>query len=1041
MAAEVRFESRTLQWNDGESLLDCLERAGANIPSSCRSGACQSCLVKAVDGAPPPGSQDGLKPTWRAQKLFLSCVCKTPSALSVSKIDASAVSVPATCVEKERLTKDILRVVLKTEAPFEFRAGQFATITAGGHTRSYSIASLPQEGSIELHVRRVEGGRMSAFLFDTLAVGDRLTLRGPSGDCFYVDGKREQALVLVATGTGLAPLWGIARDAVARGHTGPISIFHGGKRAADLYLDAALTRLAAQHPNVHYLGCLSDADAPLAAHHRAGRVDKVLTAELATLHGHRAFICGSPPMVKDLKQHVYRAGVDKDEIFADAFISAPPPAAPPAAPPIAPKKRTTLRILAPDPTPAAKHSIMQRVRFAVQALALTGLLVQGVLYYNTTFRPLGNLLPFMAYDSVGHMMVSSALIAWAALFLLAMLFGRFMCGWLCPLGFMQDSGEKLLKAVGVQLRRPLSQPRIVRFALAALVVGHFAVMPLLAAPVKLWQVDLHFREPWLLGFPFRAGLFALDLLLVFVVIGIVLPLFFGPRPYCKMVCETGYLLDRASSFAFGRIRRNHGFDQDTCLSCGKCTATCPQGINVHEEVHLFDRVVNTSCITCLQCVNICPNDTIIYSLRKRVADTGKVAGYLASLHVRAEDVPRHVLTGAGVVVGAYVGFRVLPPSYSHSYLLLASLGGLTGYLAWRALSQVWTATAPALSTVEREAKERVLPLSPQERLALTKEKKPSRVAPILGLLLAYGLVVAASVLIVSQMSPRITKVADIDRTKADPSWRAQHGVFYFGVPPTLADHDTHRTYGSMHEWLSQSLAAEAYVMSAESYGQLAGALEQGHIDAAILPAGTAAAVLGRQASGAPKPEAERITPIAQVEIYGRTTYSGALVTHADGPREVDAVRGLRLAVTSFDSVSGCLAPMALLREHGVTAMDLGEVLFAGSHGKALALLAAVRVDVAATFDGALERFRTKNPTIDLVTIATYDGLLTDIVLVRGGLDAVRRRALEATLFRLPDDPSDEAARARSDLAAGSVTAFAPWSAERFKGFKRLYEDE
>ena len=105
------------------------------------------------------------------------------------------------------------------------------------------------------------------------------------------------------------------------------------------------------------------------------------------------------------------------------------------------------------------------------------------------------------------------------------------------------------------------------------------------------------------------------------------------------------------------------------------------------------------------------------------------------------------------------------------------------------------------------------------------------------------------------------------------------------------------------------------------------------------------------------------------------------------------------------------------------------------------IMQRVRFDVAATFDGALERFRTKNPTIDLVTIATYDGLLTDIVLVRGGLDAVRRRALEATLFRLPDDPSDEAARARSDLAAGSVTAFAPWSAGRFKGFKRLYEDE
>ena len=214
--------------------------------------------------------------------------------------------------------------------------------------------------------------------------------------------------------------------------------------------------------------------------------------------------------------------------------------------------------------------------------------------------------------SLGHLVVSSTLVLWATLFAAVFIFGRFACGWLCPIGFVQDLGEKALKALKLPLRRPLQQSNTVRFAMSALVLGHFVVMPVLAMPVKLWQFDWLYREPWLLGFPFRAGVFTLDLLLLFTVIGLVLPYFFGPRPYCKLVCETGYLFDLTSRYSFGRIRRNEGFERDTCLSCQRCSNICPQGINVFEEVHLFDRVVNSNCISCMQCVNTCPNDTIIY---------------------------------------------------------------------------------------------------------------------------------------------------------------------------------------------------------------------------------------------------------------------------------------------------------------------------------------------------------------------------------------------------------------------------------------------
>ena len=77
--------------------------------------------------------------------------------------------------------------------------------------------------------------------------------------------------------------------------------------------------------------------------------------------------------------------------------------------------------------------------------SIGGLLAQGLLFYLANFRPFSSMLPFMAYDSIGHMMVSSTLVVWATLFLAVFIFGRFVCGWLCPIGFIQDLGEKTFK--------------------------------------------------------------------------------------------------------------------------------------------------------------------------------------------------------------------------------------------------------------------------------------------------------------------------------------------------------------------------------------------------------------------------------------------------------------------------------------------------------------------------------------------------------------------------------------------------------------------
>lgn len=703
---------------------------------------------------------------------------------------------------------------------------------------------------------------------------------------------------------------------------------------------------------------------------------------------------------------------------------------------------SSLPVVAAPPPPAAKrkpgapkHPWLAPLRLAVQAVTFAGFVVQGVLYYKLRFRPLGSLLPFMAYESLGHEVVSTALLAWGAIFLLTMIFGRLVCGWLCPIGFFQDAGERLLGLIGVKLRPPASQPRFARYALAALVIGHLAVMPLLASPVRIWRFDLHFREPWLLGFPFHAGLFTLDLALVFAVTGLIMPLAFGPRAYCRLVCETGLLLDHAGRYAFGRIRRSDGFDRDVCISCQKCTRTCPQGIDVFEEVHLFDRVVNTECISCMQCVNVCPVDVITYSMRKQVRDTGKVAGYLASARARVQDLPRHLATGAGAAVGGYVGFARLPPSYFHTYLLFASLGGVAGWLAWRACVALVggplteeALEASALSLAEREAREKLAPLSNREKMKLAPARPvrrwiaPAALASVLGIAALVAWIAAA-------IPPRIVDLAEVAPGRLDPAARAAERVLHFGVAPVLAPDELQIAYGRLGPFLEGRVGGEVRLVTAESYAALARGLERGAVDAAILPP-AAYAALERRARGG-------VAALLQAVSGGRQTYDAMVVAREEGPPRIEDLRGKRVAFTSLDSLSGYLAPTALLRSRGIAPIDLGEAVLAGNHTAALALLVSGRVEACATYDGALAELARRRPDVRLRTLAVIPGLPQDVVVVRAGLRDPVAAALRAALEEIAG--SAAAAPIRAGLERSGISGFAPVDEAALAGMERWLE--
>lgn len=309
----VRFGEFASELQEKESALDALLRSGAPVAFSCKAGSCGSCMVRATQGDVPPAAQTGLKDSWKARGYLLACVCHPQSDLTLAPVDADA-QVPAKISHLEPLSSDVVRLLLNCEQPFEFRSGQYITlIREDGLARSYSIASLPAEEHLELHVRCLPSGQMSEWIRKQARAGDSVRVLGPSGECFYVPGKPEQPLLLVGTGTGLAPLYGILRDALAHGHTGPIHLFHGAVREAGLYLRDELSRLAEENPNVHYNPTTLEGDGP---------VDQVVLTRFPQLTGWRAFLCGDPAIVQGLRKKLFLRGMDFKDIYADAFLPA-----------------------------------------------------------------------------------------------------------------------------------------------------------------------------------------------------------------------------------------------------------------------------------------------------------------------------------------------------------------------------------------------------------------------------------------------------------------------------------------------------------------------------------------------------------------------------------------------------------------------------------------------------------------------------------------------------------------------------------------------
>ena len=318
--------------DDGETVLEAALREGYMLPYGCRNGACGSCKGRVVEGNVDHGlSQEvALPATERDRGMALFCQARAMSDLVIECREIGAVRdipvkiLPCRVQALDRLAPDVMRIRLRLPASerLQFLAGQYIDILLkDGTRRSLSLANPPHDdGLLELQLRNY-GGSFSTHVFTQMKEKDILRFEGPLGS-FYLREDSDKPLILVAGGTGFAPIKAIVEHAIHHGIKRPMTLYRGARSAADLYLDELPQRWAREH-GVKYVPVISDGKAGDGWDGRRGLVHEAVLEDFADLSGHEVYACGAPAMVEAAKRDFCtQRGLPESAFYADAFTPA-----------------------------------------------------------------------------------------------------------------------------------------------------------------------------------------------------------------------------------------------------------------------------------------------------------------------------------------------------------------------------------------------------------------------------------------------------------------------------------------------------------------------------------------------------------------------------------------------------------------------------------------------------------------------------------------------------------------------------------------------
>ncbi len=332
----VQPSGRSFSTEGAEPILHAAIRAGVGLPYGCKDGACGSCKSRLLEGRVVHGvhQSKALSADEEAAGMILTC-CGVPQcdlvieARTVAGAGEFAVrKMPVRVMSLARPAPDVALLTLQLPAsdPLRYHAGQYVEfILRDNSRRSYSMANAPhtqgEKPFIELHLRHMPGGKFTDHVFGAMKERDILRVEGPFGS-FFLREDSDKPIVLLASGTGFAPIKAIIEHMEFKGVQRPAVLYWGARGKADLYLHEWAVAAAARLPNLRYVPVLSEPKPVDAWTGRTGFVHQAVMADLPDLRGHQVYACGVPVMVDAARRDfTAQCGLPPEEFYADAFTS------------------------------------------------------------------------------------------------------------------------------------------------------------------------------------------------------------------------------------------------------------------------------------------------------------------------------------------------------------------------------------------------------------------------------------------------------------------------------------------------------------------------------------------------------------------------------------------------------------------------------------------------------------------------------------------------------------------------------------------------
>jgi CDP-4-dehydro-6-deoxyglucose reductase len=314
--------------SQSSTILSSALGAGISLEYSCRTGRCGICRTRVVSGETRLVAPEAALTTEESGAGFILTCCRSASSdLELDLEDLGelasykARTVPARIDLIEYVSHDVVRVILRTPPKnmLEFRAGQYVDVIGPtGFRRSYSIANAPREdGKIKLEIRKVKNGIFSQYWFNEAKVNDLLRIEGPLGT-FSLRPKSAKNLVLLATGTGVAPLKAILEELSSSIEHGrfpyqQIYLYWGGRVESDLYWRPEFPNLP-----LTFIPVLSREPKWSG---KTGHVQQAVLDDQIELSRSLVYACGSEAMIRSAREALVSAGLNPKEFYSDAFVS------------------------------------------------------------------------------------------------------------------------------------------------------------------------------------------------------------------------------------------------------------------------------------------------------------------------------------------------------------------------------------------------------------------------------------------------------------------------------------------------------------------------------------------------------------------------------------------------------------------------------------------------------------------------------------------------------------------------------------------------